>query len=272
MQLETINKDAALLKLSGIHKHYRHGDACVHALSDIGLTVDAGEMVAICAPSGHGKTTLLNVIGLLEPASAGRLVLGGVDVAGLDEHARIALRGRFIGPVFQCFTLIPVMTARDNVMLPLLLRRRLARAERIEAQALATELLARLGLASHLHHVPARLDPGQCQRVAIARALVTRPRLVVADEPTSRLDGSALRMVLELFAACRREQGTSFVISTRDQRQLVCASRTLQLNEGRLAPRPADQPRRISSHIVSSHIVSPHTTRPPPPQLPRVTA
>ena len=242
---------AALLSLSGIHKHYRHGASSVHALCDIGLQVDVGEMVAVCGPSGHGKTTLLNVIGLLEPACAGSMLLDGIDVAGLDERARADLRMRTIGPVFQCFTLMPAMTARDNVMLPLLLRQRLTRPERSDAQSFATELLARVGLASHIHHRPARLDPGQCQRVAIARALVTRPRLVLADEPTSRLDGSALRMVLELLTACQRDQGTAFVITTRDQRQLVRASRTLQLNDGRLGPRQADLPRHFPRHAAA---------------------
>ena len=245
MPIETRSQDAPLLRLSGIHKHYRHGDTGVHALCDISMQVEAGEMVAVCGPSGHGKTTLLNVIGMLEPASAGSLAFDGVDVAGLCERERLALRSRMIGPVFQCFRLIPVMTAVDNVLLPLMLARRLTRPERGEARAFATELLARLGLAAQVHQHPVRLDPGQCQRVAIARALVTRPRLVVADEPTSRLDSSALRMVLALFAACQREQGTAFVISTRDQRQLAYASRTLQLGDGRLGPRPAQLPRAI---------------------------
>lgn len=245
MPVEAPCQDAALLTLSGIHKHYRHGAAGVHALANIDMRVEAGEMVAVCGPSGHGKTTLLNLIGLLEPASSGSLLLDGIDVARLSERERVALRTRVIGPVFQCFQLIPAMTALENVMLPLLLqsRRRRARPDWIEARAFAAELLARVGLAAQVHHDPARLDPGQCQRVAIARALMTRPRLVVADEPTSRLDGSALRMVLALFVACQRQQGTAFVLSTRDQRQLAQASRTLQLNDGRLGPRPAQVPR-----------------------------
>jgi len=244
--MQAIRQQAALLALSGVHKHYRHARCGTHvdALCDIDLQVDAGEMVAVCGPSGHGKTTLLNLIGLLEPVSAGSITLDGIGVAGLGEPARRALRARLIGPVFQAFTLMPLMTAQENVMLPLLLRRRLPRPDWLEACAYAAELLARLGLAAHVHHLPARLDAGQCQRVAIARALMTRPRLVVADEPTSRLDGSALRMVLDLFGACQREQGTAFVISTRDQRQLHRASRTLQLNEGRIVQWPADLPRR----------------------------
>jgi predicted ABC-type transport system involved in lysophospholipase L1 biosynthesis ATPase subunit len=149
-----------------------------------------------------------------------------------------------IGCVFQAYSLIPVMTAQENVLLPLLLRGRLKRPEFRLAQELAAELLARLGLATQIRDYPERLDPGQCQRVAIARALIARPRLVVADEPTSRLDSGSVRMVMDLFAACQREHATAFVISTRDQRQLSRASRTLQLNEGRLLDTPADMPRR----------------------------
>jgi putative ABC transport system ATP-binding protein len=245
---------AALLTLSGIHKHYRYGQSVVHALCDIHMQVAAGEMVAVCAPSGHGKTTLLNLIGLLEQPSAGSVRIDGIDVAALGQRARDALRVGTIGVVFQCFTLLPVLTALDNVLLPLLLRGRLQQPALCEARAFATELLARLGLASQLHYLPARLNPGQCQRVAIARALVMRPRLVLADEPASRLDASALRLVLELWMACQREQGTAFVIATRDQRQLHCASRTLQLADGRLGLRPADFPRQIPPKLTGKPV------------------
>jgi ABC-type lipoprotein export system ATPase subunit len=136
------------------------------------------------------------------------------------------------------------MTAHENVLLPLMLQRRLNRPQLKAAEEFAAELLARVGLATQVRHYPARLDAGQCQRVAIARALVTKPRLVVADEPTSRLDSGSLRMVMELFATIQREQGTTFVVSTRDQRQLTRATRTLQLADGRLRGVPADTPRR----------------------------
>jgi putative ABC transport system ATP-binding protein len=160
MAIETRSRGAPLLRLSNIHKHYLHAGASVHALCDISMQVEAGEMVAVCGPSGHGKTTLLNVIGMLEPVSEGILAFDGVDVAGLRERERLALRSRTIGPVFQCFRLIPVLTAVENVLLPLLLRRpRLTRPERGEARAFAIELLARLGLAAQVHHHPARLDP-----------------------------------------------------------------------------------------------------------------
>ncbi|HEX9173956.1 MAG TPA: ATP-binding cassette domain-containing protein [Telluria sp.] len=235
---------SALVRLAGVHKHYRSGVFGVHALHDINLQVEPAEMVAVCGPSGHGKTTLLNLIGLLESASEGSILVDGAPVGTLSEPARARLRGATIGAVFQSYSLIPVMTAQENVLLPLLLRGRLKRPELKAAQELAAELLARVGLATQVRDFPARLDPGQCQRVAIARALITRPRLVVADEPTSRLDSGSVRMVMDLFAAHQREHNTAFVISTRDQRQLTRANRTLQLNEGRLLGAPADTPRR----------------------------
>jgi putative ABC transport system ATP-binding protein len=248
--LEAIQTGGPLVRLAGVHKHYRNGVFGVHALHDINLQVEPAEMVAVCGPSGHGKTTLLNLIGLLETASEGSVMLDGAAVGDLSERARARLRGATIGAVFQAYSLIPVMTAQENVLLPLLLRDRLKRPELNAARELAAELLARVGLATQVRDFPARLDPGQCQRVAIARALITRPRLVVADEPTSRLDSGSVRMVMDLFAACQREHNTAFVISTRDQRQLTRATRTLQLNEGRLLGAPADTPRRaLRTHL-----------------------
>jgi ABC-type lipoprotein export system ATPase subunit len=242
--LEALAKSGALVELAGVHKHYRNGVMCVHALHDINLHVEPGEMVAVCGPSGHGKTTLLNLIGLLEAPSEGEVTIAGAAAGELSEAGRAQLRSATIGSVFQSFSLIPVMTAHENVLLPLMLQRRLNRPQLKAAEEFAAELLARVGLATQVRHYPARLDAGQCQRVAIARALVTKPRLVVADEPTSRLDSGSLRMVMELFATIQREQGTTFVVSTRDQRQLTRATRTLQLADGRLRGVPADTPRR----------------------------
>jgi putative ABC transport system ATP-binding protein len=232
-----------LVRLSGVHKIYGRGLAGVHALNDVNLHVAAGEMVAICGPSGHGKTSLLNLIGMLEPATEGCVVIANLLTSKLSEQARADLRAELIGYIFQSFSLIPVLTALENVMLPLMLRGRTQAGALAEAQAYGGELLARVGLKTQTHHYPSRLDAGQCQRVAIARALVTGPRLVVADEPASRLDNGSIRLVMDLFAAHQREYGTTFVISTRDQRQLSRVSRTLQLNEGRLSSAPTDAPR-----------------------------
>lgn len=233
-----------LVRLTGVHKYYGGGLSGVHALHDIHLCVGAGEMVAICGPSGSGKTSLLNVVSMLDPATEGAVVLDHLLVSRLSEQARSELRADLLGCVFQSFSLVPVLSARDNVLLPLLLRGRLGRAELAEAGQRADELLAQVGLATQTSHFPARLDASQSQRVAIARALITRPRLVVADEPAARLDSGCVRMVMELFGRQQREHGTAFLISTRDQRQLSRATRTLQLNEGRLLSTSADAARR----------------------------
>ena len=233
-----------LVRLSGVHKYYGGGLSGVHALHDIHLRVASAEMVAICGPSGSGKTSLLNLVGLLEAATEGALVLDHLLVSKLSEQARADLRSDMIGFVFQSFSLIPVLSARDNVLLPLLLRGRLQRADLDAAGQRADDLLAQVGLATQTNHYPARLDASQSQRVAIARALISCPRLVIADEPAARLDNGCVRMVMELFARQQRDHGTAFLISTRDQRQLSRATRTLQLNEGRLLTSSADAARR----------------------------
>ncbi len=233
-----------MVLLKGVHKRHGQGISSVQALHDIDLTVAQGEMVAICGPSGSGKTSLLNIIGMLDTASEGSVVVGRLLVSKMSDQARSDLRSDMIGFVFQSFSLIPVMTAHENVLLPLLLRGRLDDAALEQAEQRAADLLSRLGLATQMRHYPARLDPSQSQRVAIARALVTHPRLVVADEPTSRLDNGCVRLVMDLFARYQHERGTGFVMSTRDQRQFSRVSRTLQLNEGRLSATPTEARRR----------------------------
>jgi putative ABC transport system ATP-binding protein len=222
-----------LVRLKGVHKVYGRGVG-VHALHDIHLQVSTGEIVAVCGPSGSGKTTLMNLVGMIDSATEGSIVIARLLLAQLTEQARADLRADMIGHVFQSFTLVPVMTALENVMLPLLLRRRLDQPSLQAAQARAADLLAQVGMATQARLYPERLDAGQSQRVAVARALMTQPRLVVADEPTSRLDSGAARLVMDLFARHQLEHGTAFLISTRDQRQLSRVTRTLQLMEGRL--------------------------------------
>jgi putative ABC transport system ATP-binding protein len=233
-----------LISLSRVHKVYGGTLLGVHALHDIDLQVAPGEIVTVCGPCGSGKTSLLHVAGMLDTATEGNVVVANLLVSKLSEQARADLRNDLIGFVFQAFSLVPVMTVRENVMLPLLLRARLERAELARAHERADALLVQLGLATQSSHYPPRLDASQSQRVAIARALVTRPRLVIADEPTSRLDAGAVRMVMDVFGRYQDEQGTAFLISTRDQRQLSRATRTLQLSEGRLLSTPLLRGRR----------------------------
>ncbi|HEU4778004.1 MAG TPA: ABC transporter ATP-binding protein [Telluria sp.] len=233
-----------LVSLSRVHKVYGAGLTGVHALHDVDLQVGTGEMVVVCGPCGSGKTSLLNVAGLLDTATEGNVVIASLLVSRLSEQARADLRGEMIGFIFQSFNLIPVLTARENVLLPLLLRGHLEQAELLAAHERADALLAQVGLSTQSAHYPPRLDASACQRVAIARALLTRPRLVIADEPTSRLDNGNIRLVMDLFARQQQEQGTAFLISTRDQRQLSRANRTLQLSDGRLQGAPSPGARR----------------------------
>ncbi len=233
-----------LVRLKGVQKYYGSGLSAVHALRGIDLQVGSGEMVSICGSSGSGKTSLLNLIGLLEPASEGSVVIASLLVGKLSEQARADLRAEMIGFVFQAFTLIRVMTARENVMLPLMLRGHLEAPELQAAYARADALLASLGLASQAHHFPPRLDASQSQRVAVARSLIGKPRLVLADEPTSRLDQSCSRQVMDLFAQQQDDFGTTFIVTTRDQRQFSRVTHSLQLNEGRLLSTPSVAPRK----------------------------
>lgn len=222
---------AELVSLSRVHKVY---GGSAHALHDIDLDITRGEIISVCGPCGSGKTSLLNIVGMLEAATEGSVVLAGLLVSKLSEQARADLRSDMIGFVFQSYSLIPVLNVRENVLLPMLLRQQLCDTELANAHARADLLLASLGLAPQAGHYPVRLEASQCQRVAIARALITRPRLVIADEPTSRQDSGCIRMIMDLFAECQQEHGTTFLISTRDQRQLSRVTRTLQLCEGRL--------------------------------------
>ncbi|WLI91864.1 ATP-binding cassette domain-containing protein [Massilia sp. R2A-15] len=239
-----IRPTGELVRLTDVQKRYGRGLAGVQALADINLHVAQGEMISVCGPSGHGKTCLLNLIGMLEPASEGSVVIANLQVSRLTEPARADLRSALVGYVFQATGLVPALTVLENVLLPLHFRGSLHGAALDAARERGAELLARIGLKTQTHHLPARLDASQCQRVAIARALMTRPRLVVADEATSRLDSGAMRMVMDLFALHQHEDGAAIVISTRDQRQLSRASRTLQLHEGRLLTGANDGARR----------------------------
>ena len=233
-----------LVRLSGVHKYYGGGVALVHALHGIDLQIAAGEIVAVCGPSGSGKTSLLNLIAMLEPASEGAIVIASMLTGKLSDQARADLRSDMIGLVFQAFTLIPVLTARENVLLPLMLRGHMEQNALNAARARADDLLGQLGLATQAHDYPQRLDASQRQRVAVARALIGKPRLVLADEPASRLDSAGIRLMMDLLARERTEHGTAFLISTRDQRQLSRVERVLQLGEGRLHSAPASSARK----------------------------
>jgi putative ABC transport system ATP-binding protein len=217
-----------MVRVEDIHRSFGEGAAAVHALRGVSFEVPRGELVALKGRSGSGKTTLLNIVGGLDRPDRGRVELDGVDLAGLDEDGLLALRRDRIGFVFQSFGLIPILTAAENVGVPMRLRRMEARAreERVEL------LLALVGLADHAKQRPGELSGGQQQRVAIARALANNPALLVADEPTGQLDAETGHAVMELLRAVVHSENVTALVATHDATLLDLADRVLELGDG----------------------------------------
>ena len=219
----------SIISLRAVSKSYPSAGARLRVLRGLDLDIDAGEFVAVAGPSGSGKSTLLNLIGGLDRPDSGTVRIEGADLGGQGDRALARFRNEKLGFVFQSFHLVPVLSATENVAWPLFLkgvgrRRRMARSR---------ELLARVGLAEHMHRTPGRLSGGQRQRVAIARALACSPRIVLADEPTGNLDRGTAVEIMELFASLNRD-GVTFVLSTHDALVASRASRCLSLTEGGL--------------------------------------
>ncbi|WP_406220657.1 ABC transporter ATP-binding protein [Streptomyces canus] len=219
-----------MVRVEDIHRSFGEGAAAVHALRGVSFEVPRGELVALKGRSGSGKTTLLNIVGGLDRPDRGRVELDGVDIAGLDEDGLLALRRDRIGFVFQSFGLIPILTAAENVGVPMRLRRVDARAreERVEL------LLALVGLAEHAKQRPGELSGGQQQRVAIARALANNPSVLVADEPTGQLDAETGHAVMELLRAVVRSENVTALVATHDATLLDLADRVLELGDGEI--------------------------------------
>ncbi len=217
-----------LFNLTGVERHFALGETTVHALRGIDLTVQRGESVAIWGPSGSGKSTLLNLLGLIDEPDAGSLHFDGEDVHALADNKLTDCRNRKIGFVFQGFNLVPVLTALENVMLPLQIRG----LGHSEARNRASAWLDHVGLARFAAFLPDKLSGGQRQRVAIARALVIDPMLVIADEPTANLDSENSRAVIDLLQQMNRETGVTCVFSTHDPRLLDHVPRHVRLADG----------------------------------------
>jgi putative ABC transport system ATP-binding protein len=220
----------SLIEMKGIQKDYPLGETLVHALRGIDLTIGAGEFVAIWGPSGSGKTTLLNLIGAMDEPTKGSLTIAGTDVHSLSDNRRSELRNERIGYIFQGFNLVPVLSALENVMLPLQIKGASSR----EAKEKAHHRLREMGLAEFIHHRPAKMSGGQQQRVAIARALVNDPSLVIADEPTANLDSETARMIISIMRDLNEKDAITFIFSTHDQRLLDRVKRLVRLEDGRI--------------------------------------
>ncbi len=224
----------ALLEACNLHKTYRLSrNNHVRALRGVDMSVEAGEMVGIMGPSGCGKSTLMHILGLLHSPDLGSspspsLVIDGSDVTALQDRERTRMRAERMGFVFQTFNLVPTLTALENVALPVEYSGR----RRSEAKAAAADALALVGLEDRAGHRPAELSGGQQQRVAIARALVTRPALLLADEPTGNLDSRNTAEVIDLLHRFNREHGQTVVLVTHDSRVSEACSRVLTMNDG----------------------------------------
>jgi len=222
-----------VLECRGVIRRFEEGDSVLDVLKGVDLSVAPAERVAIIGTSGSGKTTLLQIMGGLDDPNGGEVLVDGQAMHGGDEKAKGDLRNRYIGFVYQFHHLLPEFTAEENVAMPLLIRRE----AKADALAQARELLGRVGLGERLTHKPGELSGGERQRAAVARALITRPQLVLADEPTGNLDAGNGEHVLSLMLELNRELQTSLVIVTHDHSIAERMDRILVLEDGRLRER-----------------------------------
>ncbi|OBQ74791.1 ABC transporter ATP-binding protein [Mesorhizobium erdmanii] len=222
---------APLITFDKVWKSYGQGEAKVHALAGVDLAIRRGEFVAIMGPSGSGKSTAMNIIGCLDTPTAGTYSFMGVDAGRLDRNRRAMLRNLYVGFVFQGYNLLARTTAAENVELPLIYRGVASR----ERRDLAMQALAQVGLVGREHHTPAELSGGQQQRVAIARAIVTRPTLLVADEPTGNLDTARTHEIMELLTKLNKELGLTVTMVTHEADVAEYAGRTIRFLDGHVA-------------------------------------
>jgi len=220
----------SIVRTKGVTRVYRMGDNEVHALRGIDLEIYSGEYVSIMGPSGSGKSTLFNMIGALDKPSDGKVYIEEVDVAQLDAYELAWLRCRKIGYIFQTFNIIPVMTALENVTLPMTF----AGLTTDESRDKGAELLSLVGLGDRLDHKPFELSGGQQQRVAVARALANDPTLILADEPTGNLDLSTGREIIELLKKLNETRGVTVISNTHDHKMVSVSDRIVRIQDGQI--------------------------------------
>ena len=230
--------DDLIIQAMGVQKTYQTGKMSVQALRGVDLSVRRGEMVAVMGPSGCGKTTLLNCLSGLDTPDQGQIVIEGVSLSGMSDRDRTAYRARRMGFVFQFYNLLPVLSAVENVELPLLVSGVRLR----EARKRALESLAQVGLAQRAYHRPAELSGGERQRTTIARALVNRPALVWADEPTGDLDSETANEIMDVLVDLNREHGLTFILVTHDRGVGARCGRIVRMRDGLVV---GEQPRTV---------------------------
>lgn len=220
-----------IIKIKGIKKEYPLGKTIVTALKGIDLSVQEGDFLSIVGPSGSGKTTLLNIIGCIDQATDGSYILHDQEISGLKDKDVTNIRLNKIGFIFQTFNLIPVLNIRENVEFPLLLMKKYSKQEINER---VEKLIEEVGLSKYIDHKPSELSGGQRQRVAIARALVTKPDIILADEPTANLDSKTSEQILELMKKLNEIEKTTFIFSTHDPEVLKYAKRVVKIKDGQI--------------------------------------
>ena len=219
-----------VIETNNLIKIYQQGDIEVKALNDVSINFQQGEFTAIVGPSGSGKTTFLNSIGGLDTPTSGKVVINNVDITNLKSNQLIDFRLRNIGFVFQAYNLIPVLTAKENVEFIMLMQGDSAR----ERKKRAEELLSAVGLSDQINRRPGQLSGGQQQRVAVARALASKPKFVLADEPTANLDSTSTSNLLDIMHRLNKEVNMTFIFSTHDQRVIDRAQRIITLEDGKI--------------------------------------
>jgi putative ABC transport system ATP-binding protein len=220
-----------LVRVTGLSRDYPSGDGVVHALRDVDLAVERGQLLAVRGRSGSGKTTLLNLIGGLDRPTRGTVVVDGHEISAMPEGDLVHVRRRTIAFIFQSFGLVPILTAAENVEVPL----RLVRAEPKARDRRVAELLEMVGLADRAKHRPYELSGGEQQRVAIARALANQPSLLLADEPTGQLDLETGHRIMTVLRSVVASEGITAIVATHDQAMMDVADRIVELHDGRLA-------------------------------------
>ncbi|HRC61923.1 MAG: ABC transporter ATP-binding protein [Dehalococcoidia bacterium] len=231
----------SIIQVDGLVKNYDTGAVQVQALRGVSLSVRRGEMVAVMGPSGCGKTTLLNCLSGIDDVTSGRVLIEGTDISTLDDNTKTSYRARRMGFIFQFYNLLPVLTAVENVELPLLVSGTSPK----ESRQRAIEALRRVGLEEWAQHKPGQLSGGQRQRVTIARALVNRPAIVWADEPTGDLDSATANDIMGLMQQLNREQTLTFVIVTHDPSIAARCHRIIHMQDGRIEREVVNQEARV---------------------------
>ena len=217
-----------ILEIQNLSKTYGKGVVMVRALDNVSFSVEKGEFVAIVGPSGSGKSTLLHILGGVDTATSGTVIIDKTDISTLDETALAIFRRRQIGLIYQFYNLIPILTVEENLTLPLLLDGRKPDKARVN------DIIAKLGLSNRLSHLPNQLSGGQQQRVAIGRALINNPALLLADEPTGNLDSENSREIISLLRKFNKEFNQTVIMITHDERIALSADRVIAIEDGRI--------------------------------------